>query len=128
MFMIGKWVLVGLLLLVLIVPVRADSKAIEMYGGRWPDSTIGVKIPATPAWMKAAVLDAMAVWNQGQKWFAQKYFPDGKVYTLAASDTGKITVRFQNLSQGPEYCTLGQGTVPVRSGTSIISARVTLTG
>jgi hypothetical protein len=126
--MIGKLVLVGLLLLVLIVPVRADSKAIEMYGGRWPDSTIGVKIPATPAWMKAAVLDAMGVWNQAQEWFAQKYFADGKVYTLVASNTGKIVVHFQNLSQGVSYCTLGQETVPARYGTTITSGRMTLTG
>jgi len=130
--MIGKNILVGLLLgllpLVLVFPVMADSMGIEVYGGRWPDYTIGVKIPATPAWMKGAVLDAMATWNQAQKWFADRYFPDGKVYALVESDGGKISVRFQNLSQGPQYCTLGQETVPVRSGSKIISGDMVLTG
>lgn len=125
--MIGKSILVGLLLLVLVLPVRAGSMGIEVYGGRWPDYTIGVKIPATPAWMRGVVLDAMAAWNQAQKWFTERYFPDGKVYTLVESDAGKISVRFQNLSQGPQYCALGQETVPVRHGSNIVSGDMVLT-
>jgi len=130
MFMNGRWVLVGLLLFVLIVPVHADSKWIEMFGGRWANYTIGVKIQGTPVWMKGAVVDAMMVWNQAQKWFAQKYFPDGKTYTLVASDAVNtpVAVRFQNISQGVSYCTLGQDTVPFRSGTTITSALMKLTG
>jgi hypothetical protein len=60
--------------------------------------TVGIVIPAEPAWAHQSVLDAMGIWNQAQEWFTQTYYPNGKTYHFIESEAGGVHVIFEYLN------------------------------
>lgn len=92
-----------------VVVAHADSGyMIPLEGGRWGTYRISIGIPSNPAWEQLALLDAINVWNQSQSWFADTYYPGGKLYTFvqlppktvinSPDELPLVTVSFSNVT------------------------------
>jgi len=93
--------------------------------GRWSTLQVGLQVPPTPTWAHDVVLNASRVWNMAQVWFAQNYFPGGKVYSFVESRVGNATVTFGMPS---EYACIAVGWTQyiLGAGLTIIGAHTFL--
>jgi len=75
-----------------------DQYTMPLLGGRWSSNLITVQIPDSPEQLRNATIGAIDSWNDGQRWFAQAYFPDSATYTFVQSADGAVTVQFLDMT------------------------------
>lgn len=75
-----------------------DQYIMPLLGGRWNSNLITVEIPDSPAQLRNATISAIDSWNDGQRWFAQTYFPGSATYTFVNSADGAVTVQFLDMT------------------------------